>query len=115
MRLPVLLLAAVLAAGCIHKIDVEQGNYVTQDRLDQLKPGMTRTQVKQILGTPLLTDIFHADRWDYYFSNAKDGKVVAHKKLVVLFKDDKLASFSGDANPPLPAPVNPQAPTAIIQ
>ncbi|HXZ48178.1 MAG TPA: outer membrane protein assembly factor BamE [Usitatibacter sp.] len=109
MRLAVLLFAAALAAGCIHKIDVEQGNYVTQDQVDQLKPGMTKAQVKQVLGTPLLTDIFHDDRWDYYFDNAKGGREVAHKSLFVLFKDDKLVTVTGDANPPPPPPTSAQA------
>jgi len=105
MRLTALILAATLAAGCIYKIDVEQGNFVTQDMVDRVKPGMTKAQVKQILGTPLLTDVFHADRWDYYFDNAKSGKRVAHKKLTVVFKDDKMVSVTGEANPPLPPPV----------
>jgi outer membrane protein assembly factor BamE len=109
MRIPALILCAALAAACVHKIDVEQGNYVTQDLVDQLKPGMTRAQVKGVLGTPLLTDIFHANRWDYYFDNARRGKSLANKKLTVIFQDDKLASWTGDANPPLPPPTNLQA------
>jgi outer membrane protein assembly factor BamE len=109
MRIPVLILCAALAAACVHKIDVEQGNYVTQDLVDQLKPGMTRGEVKGILGTPLLTDIFHANRWDYYFANARGGKQLANKKLTVVFENDKLASWTGDANPPLPPPTNLQA------
>ncbi len=115
MRLPALILVAVLATACVHKIDVEQGNYVTTDLVEKLKPGMTKAQVKQLLGTPLLSDIFHADRWDYYFDNAKGGKQVAHKRLTIYFKDDKLASFTGDANPPLPPPTNPQAPAPQIK
>jgi len=105
MRIPVLILAALLAASCVHKIDIEQGNYVTQDLVDRLKPGMTKAQVKMILGTPLLNDIFHTDRWDYYFDNAKGGKRVGHKHLMLVFKDEKLASWTGDANPPPPPPV----------
>jgi outer membrane protein assembly factor BamE len=104
MRLPALLIIAALLSGCVYKIDVEQGNFVTTDLVEKLKPGMTKNQVKLLLGTPLLTDVFHADRWDYYFDNAKRGKKVAHKRLTVLFKDDKLVSFTGDANPPLPPP-----------
>jgi outer membrane protein assembly factor BamE len=105
MRIPALILIAVLAAACVHKIDIEQGNYVTQDLVDRLKPGMTRAQVKMILGTPLLNDIFHTNRWDYYFDNAKGGKRIGHKHLMLVFKDDKLESWTGDANPPPPAPV----------
>lgn len=105
MRIPTLILLAALAAGCVHKIDIEQGNYVTQDLVDRLKPGMSKAQVKMILGTPLLTDVFHADRWDYYFDNAKSGKHIGHKHLMLVFKEDKLASWTGDANPPPPPPV----------
>jgi outer membrane protein assembly factor BamE len=104
MRLALLVLTATLAAACVHKIDVEQGNFVTTDMVDKLQPGMTKAQVKQILGTPLLSDVFHANRWDYYFDNAKSGKHLAHKKLTIVFRDDKLESVTGDANPPLPPP-----------
>src|SRR5512140_1323745 len=98
MRLPALLIAAALLSGCVHKIDVEQGNFVTQDLVEKLKPGMTKNQVKLLLGTPLINDNSHADRWAFSFDNAKSGKHLAHKRLTVLFKDDKLVSFSGDAN-----------------
>jgi len=104
MRLFALAFAAALAAGCVHKIDVEQGNFVTTDMVEKLKPGMTKAQVKQILGTPLLADVFHSNRWDYYFDNAKAGRHLAHKKLTVVFRDEKLESVTGDANPPLPPP-----------
>ena len=109
MRIPTLLLLAALAVGCVHKIDIEQGNYVTQDKVDKLKPGMSRSQVSLLLGTPLLTDIFHADRWDYYFDNAPRGKSIAHKHLAVYFKGDRLERWVGDANPPPPPPVRAQA------
>jgi outer membrane protein assembly factor BamE len=116
MRIPALILIAVLAAACVHKIDVEQGNYVTQDVVDRLKPGMSKSQVKMLLGTPLLNDIFHTNRWDYYFDNAVAGKRVAHKHLTVFFEDDKLVKWSGDANPPPLPPVRaegePAAPKA---
>ena len=113
MRIPALLLLAVLAAGCVHKIDIEQGNYVTQDVYDKLKPGMTRAQVKALLGTPLLADIFHADRWDYYFDNAPGGKSAAHKHLAVYFKDDKVVRWVGDVNPRPPPPVRAEAEPSI--
>jgi len=109
MRLHAFILLAALTAGCVHKIDVEQGNFVTTDMVEKLKPGMSKAQVKMILGTPLLTDIFHADRWDYYFDNAKAGKPLAHKKLTIVFRDDKLEHVTGEANPPLPPPTRTQA------
>lgn len=109
MRIPALIVLAALAAGCVHKIDIEQGNYVTQDAVARLKPGMSKAQVKALLGTPLLSDVFHGERWDYYFDNAPRGKSVAHKHLVVYFKDDKVVRWEGDANPPPPPPVRERA------
>ena len=96
MRLiaPLLLIAAL--SGCIYKIDVQQGNLVTQDVVDKLKPGMTKAEVKALLGTPLLNDVFHQNEWDYYFSNSRRGRVASQpSRLTVYFKDDKLASYSG--------------------
>jgi outer membrane protein assembly factor BamE len=115
MRIPALILIAVLAAACVHKIDVEQGNYVTQDVVDRLKPGMSKTQVKMLLGTPLLNDVFHADRWDYYFDNAVSGKRIAHKHLTVFFEGDKLVKWTGDANPPPLPPVRTEAEPAAAK
>jgi outer membrane protein assembly factor BamE len=96
---PLLLAALLTGCGLVYKIDVQQGNYVTQDLVDRLKPGMTKAEVKQILGTPLLTDIFHANRWDYFFSNSKGGKAADRSRLTVLFENDKLASHSGGVRP----------------
>jgi outer membrane protein assembly factor BamE len=96
MRLiaPLLLIAAL--SGCIYKIDVQQGNLVTQDVVDKLKPGMTKAEVKALLGTPLLNDVFHQNEWDYYFSNSRRGRVASQpSRLTVYFKDDKLASYAG--------------------
>jgi outer membrane protein assembly factor BamE len=106
MRRPLAIAAcAALLAGCVYRIEIQQGNYVTQDQVQKLKTGMTRTEVRQALGTPLLQDVFHADRWDYYFSHAKGGKAGERKLFSVHFKDDKLASFTGDVQPPAPPPV----------
>jgi outer membrane protein assembly factor BamE len=101
MRLLAPLIIAMLLPGCslIYRIDVQQGNYVTQDLLDRLKPGMTKAEVKQVLGTPLLNDVFHANRWDYYFSNVKGGKAEDRSRLSVFFENDKLARFAGGGRP----------------
>jgi outer membrane protein assembly factor BamE len=86
-----------------YKIEIQQGNYVTQEMVSQLKPGMTREQVRSTLGTPLLTDVFHANRWDYvYTRETADGKR-EQRKIVVFFVDDKLASVAGDVVPAQPA------------
>src|SRR5688572_11726498 len=99
---------AVLLGGCVYRIDIQQGNYVTQDVVAKLKVGMTRTEARQILGTPLLADVFHADRWDYYFSQSRGGRGGDRKLFSVFFKDDKVASFTGDVQPPAPPPVGTQ-------
>jgi outer membrane protein assembly factor BamE len=79
-----------------HKIEIQQGNYVTQEMLAQLKPGMSRDQVRSALGTPLLTDIFHADRWDYVFWREAPNGDREQRKLVVHFQDGKLLRLDGD-------------------
>ncbi len=80
------------------RIDVRQGNLVTQDMVAQLKPGQTREQVRFILGTPLVTDIFHADRWDYVyrFQPGRDNQELQQRRLIVYFEDGKLARLAGD-------------------
>ena len=79
-----------------YKPEIQQGNYVSQEMVAQIKPGMTREQVRFLLGTPLLTDIFHADRWDYvYWREAENGKRES-RKLALFFNEGKLARVEGD-------------------
>ncbi|WP_413793992.1 MULTISPECIES: outer membrane protein assembly factor BamE domain-containing protein [unclassified Pseudomonas] len=91
-------------AGCsfpgVYKIDIQQGNVVTQDMIDQLRPGMTRRQVRFIMGNPLLTDTFHADRWDYLYSLQPGGGERQQERISVIFNtNDQLVSLSGDFMP----------------
>lgn len=91
-------------AGCsfpgVYKIDVQQGNVVTQDMIDQLRPGMTRSQVRFIMGNPLLTDTFHANRWDYLYSIQPGGGKRLQERVSVIFNgNDQLAGLSGDFMP----------------
>lgn len=79
-----------------HKIDIQQGNVVTKDMIDKLQPGMTRSQVRFVLGTPLLVDPFRNDRWDYFYSLNKAGERVEQRQLKVYFKDDKMLRYEGD-------------------
>lgn len=96
----VLLLAALmtLLSGClsVYHLEVQQGNVVTQEMIDKLKPGMTRNQVRYVLGTPLVIDPFHPDRWDYYYylrgSKEKTGEA---QRVTVIFKNDLLATVEG--------------------
>jgi outer membrane protein assembly factor BamE len=89
----------------IYRLDVNQGNYVTQDQVEKLKVGQTRQTVKAILGTPLVADPFHAARWDYVYDFARRGRVLEHRQFTVYFVDDKLARWEGDEMPPPPADV----------
>jgi len=103
---PAALMASALLAGCSisaprivneYKIDVQQGNVLTQDMVAQLRPGLSKDQVRYILGTPLLMDIFHGDRWDYVYrmNSPKEGKAEA-RKFSVFFTDGKLSRVGGD-------------------
>ncbi|MBA2689526.1 MAG: outer membrane protein assembly factor BamE [Burkholderiales bacterium] len=82
-----------------YKIDIQQGNVVKQEDVSKLKPGMTKQEVKNILGTPLLADVFHADRWDYVFLFRKGHTVTEERKFTVFFNDGKLAKVEGDVIP----------------
>ncbi|MCQ0034900.1 outer membrane protein assembly factor BamE, partial [Burkholderia glumae] len=84
-----------------YRITVVQGNFVSQEKAAQLQVGMTRDQVRALLGTPLLTDMFHADRWDYLFYFKRGStSVVQQRDLVLHFQNDRLASWSGAENLP---------------
>jgi len=78
------------------KPEIQQGNYVSQEMISQVKPGMSREQVRFILGTPLLTDIFHTDRWDYvYWREGENGRRV-ERRVALFFVDGKLERMQGD-------------------
>jgi outer membrane protein assembly factor BamE len=82
-----------------YKIDIVQGNFVSREQAAALKEGMSRGQVRDILGTPLLTSIFHADRWDYVFTFKRQGAESQARRVTVFFKDDVLAKVQADALP----------------
>jgi len=101
MRLVLLsaVVAALLTGGClsVYKAEIQQGNAVSQEMIDKLKPGMTRSQVRFVLGTPLITDPFHLDRWDYYYYIRRQGEDIAEvRRLTVIFKNDVLVAVEGD-------------------
>lgn len=98
-----LLLGAL--AGCgnsssifpgVYRIDIPQGNIITQEMVDQLRPGLTKRQVTFILGTPLVRDTFHQDRWDYVYSFQRGGGERAQERLTVFFENGELSHFTGD-------------------
>lgn len=116
-----IIVPALLAAGCQgismpslptmapYRIDIQQGNLVTQDMVAKLQPGMTRSQVRYVLGTPLVTDIFHPDRWDYVYRMEKGGKVIEHRRIAAVFSGDKLLRIEGDVVPSVAEPAKPAA------
>jgi outer membrane protein assembly factor BamE len=83
----------------VYKIDVNQGNYLSQDMVDRLQVGMTRQQVRATLGTPLVTSAFRESRWDYVYEFLRQGKVREHRQFTVYFADEKLARWEGDEMP----------------
>ena len=97
-----------------YRIDVRQGNFVTQDMVAQLKPGLSREQVRFILGSPLLADMFHADRWDYVYRFQPGRGEVQQRSLAVFFKDNKLTRVAGDVVAEDAAKAEAPKPTATI-
>lgn len=113
-RIGLALVAAVAAGGCgsfdsmsrrmvgsiaPYKMEVVQGNFVSREQVAALRPGISRMQVRDILGTPLVTSVFHADRWDYVFTIKREGVQSQVRRLAVFFKGDVLDRFEGDEMP----------------
>lgn len=82
-----------------YRFDRVQGNVITREQLDTLKSGMPRAVVKDILGTPLLTSVFHSDRWDYVFTFRRQGAASQERRVTLFFKGDKLERFEADELP----------------
>lgn len=83
-----------------YRIDVQQGNALEQESVDKLKPGLTRSQVRFLLGTPLVVDPFHTNRWDYVYNFRKGGKLTEERRLVLFFNGDVLARIEAEGFPP---------------
>lgn len=95
---------AVSVSACsdfpgVYKLDIPQGNVVTQEMIDQLRPGMTPSQARYIMGTPLITDTFNPDRWDYLYSFEPGGEPRVQERVSLFFEEGKLARVSGDFRP----------------
>jgi outer membrane protein assembly factor BamE len=91
---------ALPAGGCVYRINIQQGNYLDPAALEQLQVGMTRSQVRYLLGTPMVPDAFNNDRWDYLFY-FKRGRLrdPEERKVTVFFEDDKVARFDRGSGP----------------
>jgi len=89
----------VAGAFTPYKVEVVQGNFISREQVEALKPGMSRQQVRDILGTPLVTSLFHADRWDYVFTLRRQGVQPQQRKFTVFFQGDAMARAEGDTMP----------------
>ena len=83
----------------VHKITVQQGNVITQEMINQLKPGMTHSQVAYIMGEPIFRNAFNDARWDYIYTVETPGIYSDERRLSLYFEDDMLAYFTGDYAP----------------
>ena len=98
-------LASLILGGCserfhiVHKIDVQQGNVITQDKVDHLEPGMSRNQVQFVMGSPIVVDVFHQDRWEYLYYLKPGYGEVTQERVSVHFDGDSLASITGTMLP----------------
>ncbi len=104
-KMPLLLLLLSLAScGSIqfpgvYKLAIQQGNIVSQEMIDKLKPGMTRAQIQFVLGNPVLVDSFDSARWNYIYTIAYPDQPVIKQELIIVFEDNRLVRFEGDYAP----------------
>ena len=92
--------SALLASGCVYRMSIQQGNYLVADSVSQLKEGMTRSQVRFLLGTPMVPDAFDNDRWDYYyFFSSRHMKQPLKRRLTVFFQDEKVQRYENQGVP----------------
>ncbi len=97
----------LLLAGCssvpslLYKIDIQQGNVITHEMLEKIKPGMTRAQVRFVLGSPVISDAFHGNRWDYVYRLEQEGRLIEQHRITAFFEDDRLTHTEGRLRPSL--------------
>ncbi len=89
--------ATLIASACIYRVDIQQGNLLESDAIEQVEVGMTRSQVQFLLGTPMVADAFHQDRWDYaYFLRRGRSRDVERRWIVVHFEEDRVVRLERD-------------------
>lgn len=101
-------------APLLYKPTILQGNVVDQDQVDKLKPGMSRRQVRFILGTPTLQDVFHDNRWDYPYTKGEGSNPEEYKYLSVYFENDRLSRIAGDLHPSSPDERKPETKPPVV-
>ena len=93
-------IAIVSLSACVYRMDIDQGNRIDAEVIDQLEVGMSRTQVRFLLGAPAIVDLYHPERWDYvYFAKSGDTGKVEKNTMTLNFSDDLLSEFSGQLTP----------------
>jgi outer membrane protein assembly factor BamE len=97
----------------VYTINVQQGNIIDQEMIDQLRPNMTKRQVLYIMGSPMLKNTFHQDRWDYIYSNQPGGEPRQQKKITLLFEGDSIIGIQGDFRPSSLPVVKPSDETTV--
>ncbi len=90
---------SIAESRLVYRIDVQQGNVIEQDAVDQLVPGMSRRQVQFLLGSPMVIDVFHQDRWDYFYLMQTGSGEVSSEHLTLYFDDDTLTRIKGTSRP----------------
>jgi len=104
LKVITLLLSVLLLSSCsiprIFQVVISQGNLVDQEMLDNLEIGMTESQVKFVMGTPLISDTFYPNRWDYFTSVTQGENSYTNQKITLYFKDNKLVSWEGEIDTP---------------
>ncbi len=104
LKVITLLLSILLLSSCsiprIFQVVISQGNLVDQEMLDKLEIGMTESQVKFVMGTPLISDTFYPNRWDYFTSVTQGENSYTNQKITLYFKDNKLVSWEGEIDAP---------------
>lgn len=83
----------------VYRVTIQQGNYLEEEMIEQLKEGLTKRQVRFIMGTPMVEDTFNPDRWDYFYNVKRDDKDIRSNHFIVFFEDDKLVRWEGDYTP----------------
>ena len=100
-RILTIVLAAAAISSCgLFRVEIQQGNYITKEQVEQLRPGMTKREVRYVMGTPLVVDPFHEKhRWDYFYAYSPDlGTEFEKRRITLFFKDDKLDRIAGDVD-----------------
>ena len=93
-HLTVIIAAALISSGCVYRINIQQGNYLDQVAVNQVKEGMTRSQVRYLLGTPMVADSFNKERWDYiYYLKKGRTRHVDSRRVTVYFDGEKVAKL----------------------